>query len=162
MIDAMWNGERFVALVPGTHEVVATDSFLYYLPIVLGKRLPQEIIDKLAADLSVEGDLLTPYGLSCEKMSTSDDFDVARAMAKGTIIPPSNLLIATGLYEAGENKAGQAYRQPLLHGHEGRGHFLHDESLLRFARRLRRQLAGLRLCHSRGVVRRRKRVKKRR
>jgi len=104
MIDAMWNGERFIAHVSGTHEVVATDSFLYYLPIVLGKRLPQEIIDRLAADLSVEGDLLTPYGLTCEKMSTSGDFDITRAMAKGSIIPPTNLLITTGLYDAGKTK----------------------------------------------------------
>lgn len=111
LIAHMWNGERFIALVSGTHEVVATDSFLYYIPIVLGKRLPQDIIDKLAEDLSIEGDLLTPYGLSCEKLSTSDDFKISGAMALGSILPPSNLLITTGLYSAGKTELAKLISQ---------------------------------------------------
>lgn len=102
MIDAFWNGERFVAWIHGTREVVANDSFLYYVPIILGKRLPQEIIDKLAADLSVEGEFLTQYGLTTERL-TSPDFSLD-GMAKGMIIPPANLLLLTGLYDAGKTE----------------------------------------------------------
>jgi len=102
MLAAFWNGERFVALVSGTHEVVATDSILYYLPIILGRRLPQQVIDRLAHDLSVEGDLLTPYGLASEKISTSDDFALGRSMAKGSILPSNHMLIVPGLMDAGK------------------------------------------------------------
>ncbi|MDR3334159.1 MAG: NAD(P)H-binding protein [Treponema sp.] len=104
MIETFWNGERFVALVNGTHEVVATDSCEYYLPIILGKRLPQEIIDKLAMDLSVEGDLLTPYGLASEKLSTSDELALGMHMARAYVLPPYNMLIITGLSDAGKQE----------------------------------------------------------
>jgi putative NADH-flavin reductase len=104
MIETFWNGERFIALVNETHEVVATDSCEYYLPIILGKRLPQKIIDKLAADLAVEGDLLTPYGLASEKLSTSDELALGMYMARAYVLPPYNMLIPTGLYDAGKEE----------------------------------------------------------
>jgi putative NADH-flavin reductase len=102
MIETFWNGERFIALVNETHEVVATDSCEYYLPIILGKRLPQEIIDKLAADLAVEGDFLTPYGLASERLSASDEIALNMHMARAYVLPPYNMLILTGLYDAGK------------------------------------------------------------
>jgi putative NADH-flavin reductase len=102
MIKTFWNGQRFIALVNGTHEVVATDSCEYYLPIILGKRLPGEIIDKLAADLAVEGDLLTPYGLASERLSTSSEIALNMHMARAYVLPPYNMLILTGLYDAGK------------------------------------------------------------
>ena len=102
LIDAFWNGERFVALTNGTHEPVATDSVVFYLPFVLGKRLPQEIIDKMTADLLKEGDYLTPFGLCVEKLN-SDYFRLS-GMSRGWVLPPSNLLILTGMYNAGKTE----------------------------------------------------------
>ena len=100
MIERMWNGERFVGLTNGDHEPVATDSVVYYLPLVLGKRLPQEIIDKMTADLLVEGDFLTPFGLCVEKLES--DFFRLSGMSRGWVLPASNLLILTGMYNAGK------------------------------------------------------------
>ncbi|MDR1568927.1 MAG: NAD(P)H-binding protein [Oscillospiraceae bacterium] len=104
MIDAFWDGKRFIALSSGSHEVIATDSYLYYLPIILGKRLPQEIIDKLADDLSREGELLTPYGLASEKLSSSTDIKFGGKLALGQIMPPTNILIVYGLLDAGKTE----------------------------------------------------------
>jgi hypothetical protein len=102
LIKNFWNGERFVAMVPGTFEKVLSNSCLNYIPIVLGKRLPQEIIDKMAADLAVEGEFLTPYGIASEKL-TSDELSFgAGRMARGYILPSTNMLICTGLYDAGK------------------------------------------------------------
>ena len=102
MVETFWNGERFVAMKSGSHEVVATGSCLYYMPIVLGKRLPQAIIDKMAGDLAIEGELLTEYGLASEKL-TSDHFRTVD-MAKGFVLPPTNLHIVTGLFDAGKEE----------------------------------------------------------
>ncbi len=102
MLATFWNGERFVARTSGTHQVVASDSILYYVPIILGKRLPQNVIDKMAEDLSAEGDWLTQYGLATEKLS-SDEFRIT-GMAKGMVIPPANMTIITGLYDAGKQE----------------------------------------------------------
>jgi len=100
MIDTFWNGERFIAMTSGTHEVVATDSLLYYLPIVLGKRLPDEIINKMAKDLEEENSFMTPYGLASEKLS-SKYFNLA-GFANGGILASLNLLIVVGLDDAGK------------------------------------------------------------
>ena len=100
MIETLWNGERFVAVTNDTHEVVATDSVVYYLPLVLGKRLPRDIIDKMTADLLVEGVFLTPFGLCVEKLES--DFFRLSGMSRGWVLPASNLLILTGMYDAGK------------------------------------------------------------
>ncbi len=100
LIEKLWNGERFLAITNHTHEVVATDSVVYYLPLVLGKRLPREIIEKMTADLLVEGEFLTPFGLCVEKLES--DFFRLSGMSRGWVLPASNLLILTGMYDAGK------------------------------------------------------------
>ena len=100
MIAKFWNGEKFVAFVHKTGEVTDTESIMHYIPLILGKRLPEEIIDKMAADLNVEGEFLTPYGLASEKL-TSENFR-ASGMARGFVLPPVNLILITGLYDCGK------------------------------------------------------------
>ena len=100
MIRDLWNGERFVAHVSGTHRVVDNTSIMFYRPLVLGSRLPQEILDKMAADLSEEGGYLTPYGLNAERI-TSVEFNKT-SFGNGGIPASENLLIATGLYDSGK------------------------------------------------------------
>ena len=102
MIDKLWDGEHFIALREYTHEPVFSGSLTHYLPLVLGSRLPQEIIDKMAADLSVEGALLSAYGLATERMD-SDLFEVQGVqMGRGAIDPPAEVFITTGLWDAGK------------------------------------------------------------
>ena len=55
----------------------------------------------MAADLSVEGDWLTNFGLASEKLM-SENFRLA-ALAGG-IWAPVNLMIVYGLYDAGEEE----------------------------------------------------------
>lgn len=100
MIEVFWNGERFIALSAHTHEVIETDSLFFYVPLILGKKLPQEIIDKMTADLMDETKYLTPYGLATETL-TSDVFRVS-GFARGWVLAPGNLLVITGLYNAGK------------------------------------------------------------
>ena len=54
MIDKMWDGEHFVALKNYTHEPIFSGSNMHYIPLVLGKRLPQNIIDKMCEDKQKE------------------------------------------------------------------------------------------------------------
>ena len=100
LVSELWNGEIFTARVNGTHEPIVSESLIHYLPIVLGKRLPQEIIDKMTADLLVENEFLTPFGLASEKL-TSTQFRIS-GMARGFVLPPYHLLILTGMYDAGK------------------------------------------------------------
>ena len=100
MIEHFWNGERFIGLKDGSHEVIDTQAIIFYRPIVLGKRLPQEIIDKMAADLEEEGNYLSPYGLLCQSLN-SREFSM-NGYGNGGPSASENLLIATGLYAAGK------------------------------------------------------------
>ena len=108
MIDRLWDGEHFVALREYTHEPVFTGSIIHYFPLLLGSRLPKEIIDKMAADLSVEGGLLSDYGLASERLD-SDFFEIQGVqMGRGAISPPAEVFICTGLWEAGKKELARA------------------------------------------------------
>jgi putative isomerase len=106
MIDKMWDGERFVGLVPYTHERLVSDSFIHYLPIVLGNRLPQHIVNKIADDLSVEGEYLSPYGIATERINSDYFQPTNRSIGRGNIVPPGHNYICTGLFESSRKEVG--------------------------------------------------------
>ena len=102
MLEKMWDGEHFVCLKQYTHEPIFSGSNMHYIPLVLGSRLPQAVIDKMCADLLVEGKLLSPYGLASENLD-SDVYEFTGVkMGCGPISPPGQLFILTGLWEAGK------------------------------------------------------------
>lgn len=100
LIRELWNGEMFICREARTHRTIISGSLLHYIPLVLGKRLPPDIIDKMTGNLMREGEFLTPYGLASEKL-TSPQFRVA-GMARGYALPPYHLFILTGMYDAGK------------------------------------------------------------
>ncbi|NLL39336.1 MAG: hypothetical protein GX254_07110 [Clostridiales bacterium] len=107
LVKKMWDGERFVGLVPYTHERLYSDSYVHYMPIILGNRLPENIVNKIADDLSVEGEFLSPYGIAGERI-TSDYFDASgRSIGRGNIVPPGNIYICTGLFESCRKDVGK-------------------------------------------------------
>ena len=76
LIAELWDGENFIGKNAYTGEVSGPDDFLSLIPIVLGARLPKEIISKLAAKIDTK----------------------AADSAVG-------FLLAGGLFDAGEKKA---------------------------------------------------------
>ena len=104
MLEKMWDGEKFVCLKQYTHEPVHTGSNIFYIPLVLGSRLPAEVVDKLCASLLRENRLLSPYGIASEDI-TSDVFEMTGVkMGCGAISPPGQLFILTGLWAAGKKE----------------------------------------------------------
>ncbi len=104
MLEKMWNGEHFVCLKQYTHEPVFSESILFYIPLILGSRLPADVLDKLTARLLRENRILSPYGIGSEDM-TSDVFQmIGVKMGCGAISPPGQLYILTGLWEGGKKQ----------------------------------------------------------
>ncbi|MED4206733.1 amylo-alpha-1,6-glucosidase [Neobacillus mesonae] len=101
MIEHFWDGERFTAKKSGTHEVIESDSLVLYIPVVLGKRLPAEILEKLVAGIKRKG-FLTEYGLATELPSSS--FYKDDGYWRGPIWAPTTMLIVDGLLFAGERE----------------------------------------------------------
>lgn len=93
--------EAFRVYQSGTHRVQADAQSLYpFMPLMLGRRLPQEIAAKLIAGLKEEGRFLTPYGLATEALSSpyyQDD-----GYWRGPIWAPPMALIIEGLADLGE------------------------------------------------------------
>jgi hypothetical protein len=85
LLAELWDGDSFIGKNAYTGEASGPDDFLSLVPIVLGKRLPREIIAKLAARI------------------TPDITDSA-----------VGLLLAGGLFDAGEKDAARKIAQKAL------------------------------------------------
>jgi hypothetical protein len=95
----LWDGERFVCQGAVSGRRYASDSLLAYLPVMLGKRLPQDIIDALAGRLGDEETFLSPYGFRSESR-VSSGFDTA-AVGRGAVDAALQMMATGGLFDAG-------------------------------------------------------------
>jgi hypothetical protein len=104
IINEFWDGEKFITKVKG----VAVDSLSLacYQPIILGKRLPQSIIDKVAEKLTEEGAFLTEIGLASESMH-SDVATFGISFVCGRVVGPQNMILTVGLQAAGKQKEAE-------------------------------------------------------
>ncbi|MGE4276557.1 MAG: hypothetical protein AB7E30_05185 [Lawsonibacter sp.] len=102
-IKKLWNGKEFLAGNPFTGELFHTDNVVKYQPVILGKRLPQEIRDRMIADLKVEGEFLCPYGIASEKLD-SGLIDPYQGWMNGPIVAPLHFQIVTGLDACGDQE----------------------------------------------------------
>ncbi len=105
MIDKLWNGDRFVCILERTKRVLNASSVCNYIPLVLGKRLPKEIIDKMADDLANPGKFYTEKGFRSESFdSPLFDSSSPGPFALGMRMAVSQLLMTVGLYYSGKNE----------------------------------------------------------
>jgi hypothetical protein len=101
MIDHFWDGEKFTAKRSGSHEVIESDSLVLSIPLILGKRLPAEILTRLVDDIKHKG-FLTEYGLATELPQSQ--FYKHDGYWRGPIWAPTTLLVVDGLIASGEKE----------------------------------------------------------
>lgn len=101
LLEHSWDGGRFHVYQSGTHRESPHGQSLYpYLPLVLGRRLPRDVFDKLVSDLKRPDYLLTPHGLATESVSSpcySPD-----GYWRGPIWAPTMLLLIMGIADGGD------------------------------------------------------------
>lgn len=102
LIDEFWDGDKFVVKHNG--KPVDSMSLVCYLPIMLGKRLPQHIIDRIAEQLIEEGHFLTDIGLASESLRSPDSAWDHRTFVHGRVVAPMQAYICCGLNRAGKKK----------------------------------------------------------
>jgi hypothetical protein len=94
--------DRFFSPLEGKDTAEPTQSLINYVPVILGKRLPDNVHKAIVQDLSPGGMFLTEYGLASESPKSpkysSDGY------WRGPIWAPLTLLIFDGLLEAGEKE----------------------------------------------------------
>ncbi|NLV50745.1 MAG: hypothetical protein GXY20_08660 [Clostridiales bacterium] len=104
LISEYWDGEKFIAKVNG--KPVDSLSLANFQPIMLGKRLPPEIIDKVAEKLTAEGQWLTEIGLASESM-LSERATFGVSFVCGRVAGPQNMILTVGLQAAGKQKEAE-------------------------------------------------------
>lgn len=117
ILEKFWNGERFVGFDHETSAVIDTQSIQFYRPLILGDRLPADVIDKMAEDLAFANGFLTPYGFLSQHMASKEYTRLS--MEAGSINPWDQIMIEAGLADAGKTElakeAAAAYCNGLLH-----------------------------------------------
>ena len=102
LVEDLWQDNRFVGIVRPSGKTVVCESLLICMPIVLGKRLPEEVRKHLVIRIK---DHLTPHGLATEKLDSSNY--VEGGYWRGPIWAPSTMLVTSGLQETGENELAE-------------------------------------------------------
>ena len=98
IIENFWDGETWYAFNPETGARSDCLNISLYIPLLLGKRLPQEIIDKSIANMFGPDGFDTPYGLATESL-TGKYF--RHGFTQGSIITPAEFLMCLALEECG-------------------------------------------------------------
>lgn len=111
MIREFWDGEHFVAKLSGSHEIVGGQCVALYQPIILGRRLPEEIRCKLIKDLSDENGYLCQHGIASEHQG-SPLFELRNGFCRGVVVSPVQLMMVIGIWNAGAEEVARdiAYR----------------------------------------------------
>ncbi|RKL61757.1 hypothetical protein DXT63_15175 [Thermoanaerobacteraceae bacterium SP2] len=102
MLKHFWCSNNFVALISGSHKFIESDSLQLFLPLVLGKRLPQMVIDSLIDGLKQKDKFLTDFGLATESISSK--YYAPDGYWRGPIWAPSTMIIVDGLAAAGKKE----------------------------------------------------------
>lgn len=107
VVKEFWNGKQFVSrLADGTP--VEAGTLIAFVPLILGHRLPQNVIDTMADALAEEGKWLSPYGLAGERMD-SDHYHDGGCWSAGSILGPAQLLVCLGLRAAGKEALAKEF-----------------------------------------------------
>lgn len=110
MLGHFWQESRMWAVRSGTHERLGGESLIVLMPIILGHRLPQEILTALVAELSDEAKFFSPNGFATESLHSphyeSDGY------WRGPIWAPVMMLLIDGLARGGYTElASEAARR---------------------------------------------------
>ena len=103
-VEAFWDGEKWSSFCVETKKRSQNDNISFYMALLLGKRLPEEIIEKSVARLFREGGFDSPIGLTSEPM---DAVTFRGGFSSGSVITPAQLCICLALEACGRRDLAQ-------------------------------------------------------
>lgn len=104
IVEKFWDGEKWYAFNAETGQRSDSNTISLYTVLLLGKRLPGEIIEKSIAFIFGPDGFDTPYGLASEGL-TSEYF--AHGFTRGSIITPAQFLMCLALEECGRSELAE-------------------------------------------------------
>jgi len=112
LLDHFWRGDHFVAVQSATHTDVEAESLQLYLPLILGKRLPQDVREHLLNGLNRPNRFLTQHGLATE--STTSPHYRSRGYWRGPIWAAPTLILFDGVMACGDVEFASEIRQRFI------------------------------------------------
>jgi glycogen debranching enzyme len=109
LLSHFWRKDHFVAVQLSEHADIESQSLLLYMPLLLGRRLPQEVREKMIARLKVPGEFLTPYGFATENLNSP--LYRPRGYWRGPIWAAPTLILFDALMACGEFEFARDVRQ---------------------------------------------------
>ena len=108
MLATFWKGDHFVALRATDGAVIESDSLLLYRPLILGKRLPLDVRQKLVDGLTRQGRFRTQFGFASEPLTSK--YYTPDGYWRGPIWAPTSMILAEGLDASGEHQLAHQLR----------------------------------------------------
>ena len=111
IIDMFWTPDGWVAMNAVTSEKSAPTSLVLYCTLLLGKRLPQEIIDRSIELIFDSDEYETEFGLASEQISSPR---FSHGWCGGSIATPIQGLLALALDYCGRHDLAVKISKPYL------------------------------------------------
>ena len=100
---------RFEAVKIPEMEVVPSDSLILYLPLILGKRLPEKLRESLILELLKKGHLAGSWGFASEPLDSmlfEED-----GYWRGAVWPPVTMILVDTLRQCGRREEARFYAE---------------------------------------------------
>ena len=98
IIDMLWTGDRWIVKNTRTGKTADSLSLPMFCALILGKRLPQDIIDK-TVDFIWKNGFVTPYGFASESVESPY---FRHGFTGGSVIIPAQLIMCLALEAVGK------------------------------------------------------------
>ena len=105
----LWRKDHFVAIRASDGSAIDSQSLILYIPIILGKRLPSDVRNKLIQGLTEPGRFRTAHGFATEPLTSK--YYTTDGYWRGPIWAPATMLLAEGLESAGEHALAKKVRE---------------------------------------------------
>jgi putative isomerase len=109
MLSTLWRKDHFVAVRASDGSEIDSQSLLHYIPIILGKRLPSDVRNKLIQGLTEPEKYRTAHGFATEPLTSK--YYTTDGYWRGPIWAPATMLLAEGLDSAGEHALAKRVRE---------------------------------------------------
>ena len=109
MLSRLWRKDHFVAIRASDGSAIDSQSLMLYIPIILGKRLPPDVRNKLIQGLTEPGKFRTTHGFATEPLTSK--YYTTDGYWRGPIWAPVTMLLAEGLEAAGEYALAKKVRE---------------------------------------------------
>ena len=101
--------DRFAAVKIPEMEAVPSDSLILYLPLILGKRLPEKLRENLLSGLLKDGHLAGTWGFASEPLD-SELFE-EDGYWRGAVWPAAVMILTDALRRCGRQKEARFYAE---------------------------------------------------